>query len=146
MKERKRLSCLLVALCVMLGMLGGTVLAANGAQFNDVRKTDWFYESVQYVCAHSIMNGSGANSFAPQEKTTRGMVVTMLYRYEGSPQVSAQCPFQDVAEGKYYRDAVIWAAENQIVSGLGENRFGPDEAVTREQLAAILYRYANYKG
>ena len=146
MKKQKRFVCLLVILGVMLGMLGGTVSAANGVQFNDVRKTDWFYESVQYVCTHGIMNGSGANSFAPQDKTTRGMVVTMLYRYEGSPLASAQCPFQDVAAGKYYRNAVVWAAENQIVGGLGGNRFGPDEAVTREQLAAILYRYATYKG
>ena len=146
MKTRKRIICLLITLSVLLGLLGGAVSAANRVQFSDVRATDWFYESVQYVCAHGIMNGSGANSFAPEEKTTRAMVVTMLYRYESSPVVSAQCPFQDVAAGKYYRNAVVWAAENQIVGGLGENRFGPDEAVTREQLAAILYRYANYKG
>lgn len=146
MKTRKRIICLLITLSVLLGLLGGAVSAANRVQFSDVRSTDWFYESVQYVCAHGIMNGSGANSFAPQEKTTRGMVVTMLYRYESSPLVSAQCPFQDVAAGKYYRNAVVWAAENQIVGGIGGNRFGPDEAVTREQLAAILYRYANYKG
>lgn len=146
MKTRKRIIYLLITLGVMLGLLGGVVSAANGVQFSDVRATDWFYESVQYVCAHGIMNGSGANSFAPEEKTTRAMVVTMLYRYEGSPLVSAQCPFQDVAAGKYYRNAVVWAAENQIVGGLGGNRFGPDEAVTREQLAAILYRYAGYKG
>ena len=146
MKTRKRIICLLITLSVLLGLLGGAVSAANRVQFSDVRSTDWFYESVQYVCTHGIMNGSGANSFAPEEKTTRAMVVTMLYRYEGSPLVSAQCPFQDVAAGKYYRNAVVWAAENQIVGGLGGNRFGPDEAVTREQLAAILYRYANYKG
>lgn len=146
MKARKRVACLMLALGVMLRLLGGAVSAVGGVQFSDVRTTDWFYESVQYVCAHGIMNGSGANAFAPQEKTTRGMVVAMLYRYEDSPQVSAQCPFQDVAAGKYYRNAVIWAAENELVGGLGGERFGPDEAVTREQLAAILYRYANYKG
>ena len=144
--KKRRSVCLLITLSVMLGLLSGAASAANKVQFSDVRATDWFYESVQYVCAHGIMNGSGADSFAPQEKTTRGMVVTMLYRYEGSPLVSVQCPFQDVAAGKYYRSAVVWAAENQIVGGLGGNRFGPDEAVTREQLAAILYRYANYKG
>lgn len=146
MKIRKRLICFLAVLGIMLGMLAGSASAVNGTQFSDVKETDWFFQSVQYVCAHGIMNGSGGNSFAPQDKTTRGMIVTMLYRYDGSPAVSAQCPFQDVAADKYYRKAIIWAVENQIVGGLGGDRFGPDEPVTREQLAAILYRYANYKG
>lgn len=146
MKIRKRLICFLAVLGIMLGMFASSASAVNGTQFSDVKETDWFFQSVQYVCAHGIMNGSSGNSFAPQDKTTRGMIVTMLYRYDGSPVVSGQCPFGDVAAGKYYRKAVIWAAENQIVGGLGGDRFGPDEPVTREQLAAILYRYANYKG
>lgn len=146
MKIRKRLICFLAVLGIMLGMFASSASAVNGTQFSDVKETDWFFQSVQYVCAHGIMNGSSGNSFAPQDKTTRGMIVTMLYRYDGSPVVSGQCPFGDVAAGKYYRKAVIWAAENQIVGGLGGDRFGPDEPVTREQLAAVLYRYANYKG
>ena len=146
MKIRKRLLCFLAVLGIMLGMFASSASAVNGTQFSDVKETDWFFQSVQYVCAHGIMNGSSGNSFAPQDKTTRGMIVTMLYRYDGSPVVSGQCPFGDVAAGKYYRKAVIWAAENQIVGGLGGDRFGPDEPVTREQLAAILYRYAKYKG
>ena len=146
MKIRKRLICFLAVLGIMLGMFASSASAVNGTQFSDVKETDWFFQSVQYVCAHGIMNGSSGNSFAPQDKTTRGMIVTMLYRYDGSPVVSGHCPFGDVAAGKYYRKAVIWAAENQIVGGLGGDRFGPDEPVTREQLAAILYRYANYKG
>lgn len=146
MKIRKRLICFLAVLGIMLGVFASSASAVNGTQFSDVKETDWFFQSVQYVCAHGIMNGSSGNSFAPQDKTTRGMIVTMLYRYDGSPVVSGQCPFGDVAAGKYYRKAVIWAAENQIVGGLGGDRFGPDEPVTREQLAAILYRYANYKG
>lgn len=146
MKIRKRLICFLAVLGIMLGMFASSASAVNGTQFSDVKETDWFFQSVQYVCAHGIMNGSSGNSFAPQDKTTRGMIVTMLYRYDGSPVVSGQCPFGDVAAGKYYRKTVIWAAENQIVGGLGGDRFGPDEPVTREQLAAILYRYANYKG
>ena len=149
MKKRIRLICLLAMFGVMLGVFGRAVSAesaANEAPFSDVKETDWFYEPVQYVCAHGIMNGSGENLFAPQDKATRGMIVTTLYRYDGSPAVSEQCPFQDVAEGKYYRRAVIWAAENQIVGGVGENRFCPDDPVTREQLAAILCRYADYKG
>ena len=146
MKIRKRLICFLAVLGIMLGMFASSASAVNGTQFSDVKETDWFFQSVQYVCAHGIMNGSSGNSFAPQDKTTRGMIVTMLYRYDGSPVVSGQCPFGDVAACKYYRKAVIWAAENQIVGGLGGDRFGPDEPVTREQLAAILYRYANYKG
>ena len=103
-----------------------------------MRESDWFFEPVQYVVSRGIMNGSGANTFAPREKTTRGMLVTMLYRFEGAPAVSSSCPFQDVSAGKYYRNAVIWAAEHQIVGGLGGGRFAPDNAVTREQLAAIL--------
>ena len=146
MKIRKRLICFLAVLGIMLGMFASSASAVNGTQFSDVKETDWFFQSVQYVCAHGIMKGSSGYSFAPQDKTTRGMIVTMLYRYDGSPVVSGQCPFGDVAAGKYYRKAVIWAAENQIVGGLGGDRFGPDEPVTREQLAAILYRYANYKG
>ena len=93
MKIRKRLICFLAVLGIMLGMFASSASAVNGTQFSDVKETDWFFQSVQYVCAHGIMNGSSGNSFAPQDKTTRGMIVTMLYRYDGSPVVSGQCPF-----------------------------------------------------
>ena len=147
MRTGKRLICLLLLLAAAVGMTCGAASAAGGnGRFGDVRESDWFFEPVQYVVSRGIMNGSGANTFAPREKTTRGMLVTMLYRFEGAPAVSSSCPFQDVAAGKYYRNAVIWAAEHQIVGGLGGGRFAPDNAVTREQLAAILYRYAAFKG
>lgn len=147
MRTGKRLICLLLLLAAAVGMTCGAASAAGGnGRFGDVRESDWFFEPVQYVVSRGIMNGSGANTFAPREKTTRGMLVTMLYRFEGAPAVSSSCPFQDVAAGKYYRNAVIWAAERQIVGGLGGGRFAPDNAVTREQLAAILYRYAAFKG
>lgn len=155
MKKARRFIGLLAALSIFLGVACGAKAAPNdpadtapaGAPaFSDVREGDWFYEAVRYVCERGIMNGSSAETFAPYEKTTRAMVVTMLYRLDGEPAASGGCPFGDVASGKYYWSAVVWAAENRIVSGLSSDRFGPDEAVTREQLAAILYRYAGYRG
>ena len=88
------------------------------------------------------MNGTSATLFSPNGIVTRGMVVTVLYRMEGEPDVSdLENPFDDVAEGKYFTEAVIWAAENGVVLGYGGGKYGPDDNVTREQLAAILYRY-----
>ena len=90
------------------------------------------------------MNGTAANTFSPKANTTRGMVVTVLYRLENQPSTSA-ASFTDVASGAYYANAVAWANANGIVSGYGSGKFGPNDKVTREQLAAILYRYAQYK-
>lgn len=91
------------------------------------------------------MSGTGSDVFSPDGATTRGMIVTLLYRLEGSP-VCSSASFSDVSSGKYYAQAVARAAENGIVSGYSASRFGPENAITREQLAAILYRYAAYKG
>ncbi len=92
------------------------------------------------------MNGTGADTFEPDVTTTRAMIVTILYRLEGEPAVSGESPFDDVAEGQWYTDAVIWAAENEIVNGYGDGKFGPTDDITREQFATILYRYEKYKG
>lgn len=113
-------------------------------KFNDVSANDWFASAVDYVTGKGMMNGTADNTFSPKANTTRGMVVTVLYRLENQPSTSA-ASFTDVASGAYYANAVAWANANGIVSGYGSGKFGPNDQVTREQLAAILYRYAQYK-
>lgn len=113
-------------------------------KFNDVSANDWFASAVDYVTGKGMMNGTAANTFSPKANTTRGMIVTVLYRLEHQPSTSA-ASFTDVASGAYYANAVAWANANGIVSGYGSGKFGPNDKVTREQLAAILYRYAQYK-
>lgn len=113
-------------------------------KFNDVSANDWFASAVDYVTGKGMMNGTADNTFSPKANTTRGMVVTVLYRLENQPSTSA-ASFTDVASGAYYANAVAWANANGIVSGYGSGKFGPNDKVTREQLAAILYRYAQYK-
>ena len=113
-------------------------------KFNDVSANDWFASAVDYVTGKGMMNGTADNTFSPKANTTRGMVVTVLYRLENQPSTSA-ASFTDVDSGAYYANAVAWANANGIVSGYGSGKFGPNDKVTREQLAAILYRYAQYK-
>lgn len=113
-------------------------------KFNDVSANDWFASAVDYVTGKGMMNGTADNTFSPKAHTTRGMVVTVLYRLENQPSTSA-ASFTDVTSGAYYANAVAWANANGIVSGYGSGKFGPNDKVTREQLAAILYRYAQYK-
>ena len=114
--------------------------------FTDVSKNDWFHDDIRYVYENGLMNGISSTQFAPYGSTTRGMIVTILYRMEGQPAVSRDCPFADVASGSYYERAITWAAANGIVTGHSSTIFAPDANITREQLAAILYRYAIYKG
>ena len=113
--------------------------------FLDVRREDWFYSDVRYVVEHGLFHGTTQERFSPNAPMTRGMLVTVLYRLAGSPKAAENSGFADVAAGKYYADAVSWAAENGIVSGVSDGCFAPDSRVTREQLAAILYRYARDK-
>lgn len=117
-----------------------------GMPFGDVTDSDWFYDDVMYVFSKGMMEGTGTDIFSPNAATTRGMIVTILYRMEGEPAVSGTGVFDDVEAGQWYTDAVKWAAENGIVAGYGDSRFGLEDNITREQLAAILYRYASYKG
>jgi hypothetical protein len=116
-----------------------------GNPFADVNESDWFYDAVKFVYENQLMVGTGDTTFSPQDNTIRGMIVTILYRLEGSPAPSDNI-FSDVAEGKYYTNAVAWAAKYKIVSGYGNGKFGPEDAITREQLAVILMNYARYKG
>lgn len=114
--------------------------------FSDVRIADWFYNDVKYVYEKGMMSGTAADVFAPNATTTRAMIVTILYRLEGSPAVTGTSAFVDVPAGQWYTDAVNWAAANQIVKGTSATTFAPNASITREQMAAILYRYAQYKG
>ena len=120
--------------------------APVGLPFADVSGSDWFYNDVRYVYEKGIMDGTGADRFSPNAPLTRAMIVTILYRMAGSPSVSGSSDFTDVAAGKWFAKAVAWAAANGIVNGYGSGLFGPNDPVTREQLAAILYRYAVYGG
>lgn len=114
--------------------------------FVDVEGGDWFYDSVYYVYANGLMDGVENNRFAPNTATNRAMLATILYRLAGQPDVSGEMPFTDVAAGTWYTDAVLWAAQNGIVNGLGENTFAPMNTLTREQLVTMLYRYAEAEG
>ena len=119
---------------------------APAMPFTDVDENDWFYDEVVYVYENGLMNGVENNQFAPNTATNRAMLATILYRLAGQPDVSGDLPFTDVAAGTWYTDAVLWAAQNGIVNGLGENTFAPMNTLTREQLVTMLYRYAEAEG
>lgn len=114
--------------------------------FNDVNAGDWFYDYVEYVYNNGIMDGVDSGVFSPNTETTRGMVVTILYRLAGEPNVRGGNDFSDVASGAYYADAVTWASNAGIVNGTSATTFSPNALVTREQFAAMLYRYMQYTG
>lgn len=114
--------------------------------FTDVKSGDWFYDGVAFLQEKGIMKGMTDDTFGPSVSTTRGMVVTMLWRMENEPQAKTGAAFADVKESAYYAEAVAWAAENGIVNGVSETAFAPDQEITREQLAVMLYRYSQIKG
>ncbi len=121
------------------------IFAAGATGYPDVKESRWSYADVAYVSEKGLMNGVDGGKFDPAGKITRGMVVTVLYRYEGSPVTLYSSMFSDVKEGKWFTDAVLWAGRNDIVNGVGGGKFAPNDNVTREQLAAIIYRFADYK-
>lgn len=114
-------------------------------RFTDIRTGNWYVDAIQYVCDKEMMNGVTKDTFSPNTPTSRGMLVTILYRLEEEPSVSA-APFSDVAREKYYASAVAWASQNDLVNGFENGTFRPDNSITREQLAVILYRYAAHNG
>ncbi len=124
-----------------------TAFFAPGGElsFQDVRPGDWCYDAVRYVFEAGLMNGTSASAFTPNASTTRGQIVAILYRLEGSPAMGEN-RFSDVRPGAYYASAVSWASANGIVNGYLDGTFRPDNQITREQMAAFLYRYASYKG
>ena len=140
---KRRILSLLLCAALIIGIL--PISASASLPFSDVKKSDWFYSGVQYAYEHGMMDGTGNGKFSPNATTTRGMIVTILYRLEGSPSAGS-APFSDVKSGKWYTKAVAWAASKKIVDGYTNGTFRPNDPITREQLAAILYRYAKYKG
>lgn len=124
------------------GVYSGT---KNVLPFTDVKADQWYYNSIDYVYTNEIMDGTSSTEFAPNATVTRAMVATVLWRIDGEPQASGESPFRDVTQG-WYKDAVTWAAGKEIVDGYGEGLFGPEDNVTREQMATMLYRYSVYKG
>ena len=120
--------------------------AANVSDFSDVHPSDWYHDAVNYVCENGLMNGTSDTVFSPNATTSRGMIVTILYRLSSSPDLPESnwgYPYADVDAGAYYSAPVYWARLNDLVTGYSDMQFGPDDAITREQMAAILYRYAD---
>ena len=122
-----------------------TVVASNGIPFTDVSKNSWYYNTVKYVYEANIITGANKYEFKPESNITRGMIVTILWRMEGQPKVTGVKDFPDVTK-QYYYDAVRWATKNKVVNGYNNGKFGPNDNITREQLAVILSNYAKYKG
>ncbi|MGI6752615.1 MAG: S-layer homology domain-containing protein [Anaerovoracaceae bacterium] len=114
--------------------------------FTDTADTAWYYKDAVYAYIHNLFAGTTDTTFSSDLAMTRGMLVMVMWRMEGNTTVNSGAEFTDVAQGAWYADAVAWAAANEIVTGYGSNRFGPNDTITREQMAALLYRYAKYKG
>ncbi len=114
--------------------------------FSDVKESDWYYETVKYVSENGIFNGMTEDTFVPGSELTRAMLVTVLYRIEGSPRLESDSIFSDVDLDDWFGVPVIWAAENGIVNGVSDTEFAPNNAITREQIATIMFRYAKAKG
>ncbi len=114
--------------------------------FTDVNENDWFFDAVQYTNENGIFSGITSSNFEPNTPVTRAMMVAVLYRAEGSPTADTNSKFADVSPEAYYAQAVVWAEENNIVYGFSDTVFAPEQNITREQIAAIMERYADYKG
>lgn len=141
---KKRILSMLLVVIMILSM-APTTLAASSV-FTDVKADDWFADEVKYVYDNGLMQGVGNNKFDPNGMTTRAMIVTILWRLENEPAVNYAMNFEDVVANTWYTEAVRWAASEKIVEGYGNGKFGTDDAITREQMVTILYRYAQYKG
>ena len=144
MKNQRKIRVMSVILVLCMTMSAFAATASAGPVYSDVDEDDWFYEAVMFVGDNwSLMNGTGGGKFSPYDDLTRAMLVTILYRWEAEPDMSGvKNPFNDVPNGEWFSDAVIWAAENEIVNGYGDGRFGPDDYVTMEQLMLIIYRWS----
>ena len=141
----KRIVSVLLALLLCLSAMP-VALAAEQPTFTDVYDTDWYVQDVAYNYLLDLMQGTGSGKFGPNDKLTRGQLVTILHRIEGSPATEEDLIFTDVPPTAYYANGVKWAKENSIVSGYSPEKFGPGDNITREQMATIMYRYAAYKG
>ena len=143
---KKRLLSLALALCLVCSLLPGTALAAGENPFTDVPASHWAHDDITYVYENDLMNGTDGSLFSPESTTTRAQVVTVLYRLAGPPAADWENPFWDVPASAWFHDAVTWAWENDITGGVSSTHFGAGNAVTREQLATFLYRYAQDQG
>ena len=150
MQKKKTIAIIMTLLiCTSVIIAYATINSPTEAKnyknpFTDVNELDWFYGDIQYVCENKLMNGTSDTEFSPMGATTRGMIVTILWRLEGEPIEDGKI-FEDVSKDTYYYNAVAWASNNNIVSGYDEKIFAPDDTATREQLSTIMYRYASYK-
>ena len=151
MKVKKILSMLLAVVMLMSIFTAGMTVSAAGVTYSDVTEDMWSYEAIKFVTENGLMNGTGGSSFSPAVSLTRAMVVTVLYRMEGSPAVSfIEDEFMDVKPDLFYSDAVAWAFDEKIVTGTatddwGVPYFSPDREITRQELATMFIRYADFK-
>jgi len=137
-----KILCLILAMCMLASL---PAYAAAGLPFDDVAANAWYRGSVQFVYDMGIMSGTADDTFSPNMTTTRGMIVTILHRISGEPEAKQTSDaFTDVTENAYYAKAVAWASESGIVNGYGNGKFGPNDPITREQMASILCRYTDY--
>ena len=143
----KKTASLVLLLFVLLGSFSQAALTADlSIPFEDVESTSWFYEDVAYVNENGLMTGTGQTTFSPFGAMSRGMLITVLYRIAGEPEVTAACPFRDVKPGSYYEQPIIWASASGVVNGVSETEYAPDQSATREQIVTILHRFARYSG
>lgn len=131
---------------IITGLVCATLFSSNVfAEFNDVKVDDWYYSAVNYVKASNIFSGTEENIFEPKNNMTRAMLVQVIFNMAGKPECE-KVIMDDVAAGKWYENAISWAIANNIASGIGENKFAPNELITKEELITVLYNYAKYEG
>ena len=142
MRKLKKLAALFIAAALTLSMSTTAFAALDDTGYADVDANAWYADAVVYCRDNGLMNGTSDTAFSPDETMTRAMLATVLYRLAESPAVSGSDSFTDTVEDSWYSPAVLWAAQNGIVTGYGDGLFGTDDPVTREQIAAIMWRYA----
>ena len=142
MKQLTRLSALLLACLLLLGTTLVACAAEQPSGFSDVSPDAWYADAVSWCRENGIMSGTSETAFSPNASMTRAMLATVLHRAAGEPEAGRTTPFSDVSPDTWYTEAVAWAADQGLVTGYGNGRFGTDDPITREQLATILWRYA----
>ncbi|MBR3423550.1 MAG: S-layer homology domain-containing protein [Clostridia bacterium] len=145
MKKTVKTVSVFLAAVLLLSVCVIAAAAKSPTSFIDVDADRWSYSDIEYAVEKGFLNGVGGGRFAPEQACTRAMVVTVLYRAEGKPEVPFSPVFTDVPSGEWYSDAVIWAQSKGIVNGTTKTTFEPNSKVTREQLATFLFRYASFK-
>jgi len=144
---RKKLVAVLITLAILVSALSMSVLASNADNLQDVKRGDWYYGVVHYVVDNGLMVGTSDTTFSPNVAVSRAMFIQSIYSLAGSPAVSTVRPvFTDVPQSDWYYNAIVWATENNIITGLDNGAFKPNEPISREQMASVFYRYAIYKG